>query len=309
MIHDLLTKFKKPSVHAEGFLFLVLISFFSCATNNSANLRTDISTAKEDFLPGEFVWQKIENADWAEYFLFENKNYPLRYHCIKINLSSPNLAIVTFPDSEKVFLHKNGLKTPYFKGMTAKEFSDKSGSLLSVNAAPFAGKSKNSRLALLLSTRKIIGIHVADKKVLSLPLAKYSVICFKKSDSGFTGTIFQRQESQDFSEYDFAFGGFFTILKDFNRQNFTSQSQDSRTAMGLSKDGKTLYLLTVEGEIPSKSAGLSYQKCSDIMLSLGVSDALQMDGGGSTSLFINGTNPMQYKNTRKNAVFIGFSNR
>ena len=73
------------------------------------------------------------------------------------------------------------------------------------------------------------------------------------------------------------------------------------------EDGKTLFLLCAEGERKGKSVGLSYQDSSDILLAAGAKDAIQMDGGGSTSLFVNGKNFLSYPSIRKNAVFIGFS--
>lgn len=318
MIHVQLTKFRKPSVLAEGFLFLLLISIFSCATNqNISDSSNQLETGQKSYLPAgqtassesKIKWQKIPGTEWAEYFFFENKDYPLRYHCVKIDLSNEKLAIKTFPNSENDFVHKDGLKTAFFKGLTAKEFSEKSESIISINATPYGGKSKNSKISLLTSSRKIIGIHVADRKVLSPSVSRYSAICFKKTEKGFKGEILKNQTARDFSEYDFAFGGFFTVLKDSKKEVFQVQSDDSRTAIGLSRDGKTLFLLSVEGEKHSESIGLSYQKCADVMLFLGACDAIQMDGGGSTSLYINGRNSLSYTNSRKNAVFIGFSNR
>ena len=76
--------------------------------------------------------------------------------------------------------------------------------------------------------------------------------------------------------------------------------------MGVSKDGKTLYLLVVEGEKQKYSRGLSFQECADIFIRLGADNALQMDGGGSASLFINGENVLSYRKFRKNAAFAGF---
>ena len=72
MIHDLLTKFKKPSVYAEGFLFLILLLFFSCATPPAPTVQTE-SEAQTSLVPERISWLKIKNTDWAEYFFYENK--------------------------------------------------------------------------------------------------------------------------------------------------------------------------------------------------------------------------------------------
>lgn len=289
---------KKASGH---FLFILsllpILAVLSCATNKS--LQKPLTQNR---------WLKIQNAEWAEYSFYEDKSFPLRYHCVKIDLTSENILISTYPNSENDFIQKNGKRTEFFRGMTAKEFAQKSKSVISVNTAPFDGMYKSKKISLLSSTRRICGIHVVEKNLISSPIKKYSALCLKKASSGYTGRILTNQTGENLSEYDYVFGGFFTILKDFKKQPF-SETRDSRTAVGLTKDGKTLYLLIAEGEKPAQSVGLSYPECAEIFLALGVCDAMQMDGGSSSSLFINGKNALQYKNHIKSAVFLGFKNK
>ena len=66
-----------------------------------------------------------------------------------------------------------------------------------------------------------------------------------------------------------------------------------------------LYLLVVEGERRFKSEGLSFSQCADIMILLGANDAMEMDGGGSSSLFINQKNVLGYPALRVNAAYMG----
>lgn len=58
-----------------------------------------------------------------------------------------------------------------------------------------------------------------------------------------------------------------------------------RTAVGFSKDSSTLYLVTVDGRRESDS-GMSLMELADAMLKLGVYDAVNLDGGGSTTMVI-----------------------
>ena len=107
-------------------------------------------------------------------------------------------------------------------------------------------------------------------------------------------------------DFDYVFGGFFEILKDDKEVEFSYSSRNSRTAAGISSDGKTLFLLVVEGERKNLSRGLSYGECAKILKSAGSSDALEFDGGSSSSLFIEGKNVLLYRNFRKCAAFFGF---
>ena len=59
-----------------------------------------------------------------------------------------------------------------------------------------------------------------------------------------------------------------------------------RTAFGLSRDRKTLVVLVVDGRQPGYSEGATRADLADILLREGCADAVNMDGGGSTSLVI-----------------------
>ncbi|WP_294429610.1 phosphodiester glycosidase family protein [uncultured Treponema sp.] len=294
------------------FIAISVLQIFilaSCGTNHAIVPSSEYADRAENlYIPAEneLSWQKIENCDFAEYFFYENKSYPVRYHCVKIDLNK-EVSITTFPQSEKDFVHKNGKNLNYFTGLRAAKFSKKFKSKITINAAPFGGKNgKWDSIAKITSPRRICGIHVVNKEELAPPIDRYSALCFSKDENGWTAKIIKNQKDTDFTEFDFAFGGFFTILSSDQKEEFSWKSNDSRTAAGITSDGKTLFLLVVEGERWSKSHGLSYQECADIMHALGAETAMQMDGGGSSSLFINQKNALSYPALRKNAVFIGF---
>ena len=61
-----------------------------------------------------------------------------------------------------------------------------------------------------------------------------------------------------------------------------------RTGVGFSKDSTILYLITVDGRQES-SSGMSLVEFGDLMLSLGVYEGLNLDGGGSTTMVVEGT--------------------
>jgi len=59
-----------------------------------------------------------------------------------------------------------------------------------------------------------------------------------------------------------------------------------RTAFGLTADKKTLVILAVDGRQPGYSLGASYADLGDIFRREGVTDAINLDGGGSTSFVV-----------------------
>lgn len=62
---------------------------------------------------------------------------------------------------------------------------------------------------------------------------------------------------------------------------------EPRTAMGYTRDGRFI-ILVIQGRTPGKAAGATLQEEARILLGLGCYEALNLDGGGSTCLLVNG---------------------
>lgn len=60
-----------------------------------------------------------------------------------------------------------------------------------------------------------------------------------------------------------------------------------RTAIGQTADRRIL-LVTVDGRQPGYSAGMTLVELTDLMARLGARDAINLDGGGSTTMVVNG---------------------
>jgi len=89
----------------------------------------------------------------------------------------------------------------------------------------------------------------------------------------------------DFSEIRTAIGGGTLLVKNGKRAAFTNTVSGThpRTAAGISKDGNTLYLVTVDGR-QTALAGMTQTALADYMLSVGAYTAINLDGGGSTTM-------------------------
>ena len=72
-----------------------------------------------------------------------------------------------------------------------------------------------------------------------------------------------------------------------NGRNISSGTDVApRTAAGLTRDGSALVLLVVDGRRPEYSAGLTFGQLAGEMIRMGCSDALNLDGGGSSTLVL-----------------------
>ncbi|MDP4176434.1 MAG: phosphodiester glycosidase family protein, partial [Bacteroidota bacterium] len=63
---------------------------------------------------------------------------------------------------------------------------------------------------------------------------------------------------------------------------------DPRTGAGFSYDSTYLYLVALDG-FENGSAGATLNQLADVMISLGVCNGINLDGGGSTTMYVRGT--------------------
>jgi hypothetical protein len=61
-----------------------------------------------------------------------------------------------------------------------------------------------------------------------------------------------------------------------------------RTAIGYSKNGRYLYLVVVDGRQPLYSEGITLKELADLMIALGAQYAMNLDGGGSSTMVVEG---------------------
>lgn len=63
----------------------------------------------------------------------------------------------------------------------------------------------------------------------------------------------------------------------------TDKAVHPRTAAGFSADGRTMFLVTIDGRM-ADSRGMSYEELGRLLVELGAHEALNLDGGGSSTL-------------------------
>ena len=307
---------KRIKSTARIFIFSVILLLASCVSHPNIDPQDEqYLYPQETYLPQDFNWEQV--APGISRFDFQNKEFPIIYHAVRIDLTQPELQIVCFPDSPTMqSVYKplpQEIPQPFiFKSIRTRSFAKKYGCIIAINASPFGGKNgKWDTEAKVTSTRQIAGVHKADGIIISNPRSNYSVLCFRKEiqedgSSCWSAKIESTQNKDIIKDWDFAFSGFTTVLKKGVVKESSLINHDSRSSAGLSQDGKCLYLLVAEGEYPSKSEGLSYNQCGEILKEMGCYDAMELDGGGSSELCINGKSILTYKNFRYQVNSFGF---
>ncbi len=94
-----------------------------------------------------------------------------------------------------------------------------------------------------------------------------------------------------------ATGGGIIFLKNKNIITQSITNIDPRTAVGYTEDD-VVYMVVADGRNPVYSNGLTYRELSEIMRSFDVKDAVNLDGGGSSTFMIKNpiSNALEVRN-------------
>ena len=65
---------------------------------------------------------------------------------------------------------------------------------------------------------------------------------------------------------------------------------EPRTAMGINRNGRFLYLVVVDGRQPFYSAGATFVDLAELLIDQGAYAAMSVDGGGSSTMVVEGNN-------------------
>ncbi len=98
----------------------------------------------------------------------------------------------------------------------------------------------------------------------------------------------QIQSTPDFNEIALTMGGGAKIVNNGTVPSvFTHEikGNNPRTALGITKDKEEIILVTIDGRTSSYT-GVSQRDLGEIMVSLGAHEAINLDGGGSTEMFL-----------------------
>ena len=249
--------------------------------------------SNESFDVEHIEYTKI--ATGIELARLANEAYPLIATIAKIDLKNPSLTII---NTEKARFKKG-----FVLAETTLSFAKRNDTTIAINANFFTFKC-----SFLDSLYKPLGLYINDNSVLSNAHPDFAQLVFSPNREPLI------QQGFDTS-FDVMCGiaGFNQVLKD-GKIVITGKSKkiDSRTLIGINKTKDILFLLCVDGERKKISEGATLIKATKIMKEIGAYEAIELDGGGSSTLIakINGKQhqliPSSKKQFRKVATNLGF---
>ena len=260
--------FKNAKTKYSVFLAIIFFCLASCKTTK-VNVQENFTASQvlpvNTLAPEEIEWQELQEG--VELTGFSISSLKVTWHCVKIDLDTPNLQIIYEP-------HKESLG----KQFSVKKFALKNDAFLAINSTPFDLDGK---------TYLPVGIIKYDGEIICPPAENYCALCFSKNQNGnFRASIVDSQTEEALEAFEYAFGGFFTILSDGESGTF-AKNKRSRVGAGISDEGRFLYIMVTTPKFNlTDRNGLNYQECAEIFKFLGCDYAMQFDGGHSSAMVV-----------------------
>lgn len=207
---------------------------------------------------------------------------PNLVHIVRIDLTQAGLRPLVTPGTPTPGLQE-------IKARTTSEFLTEFGVQLAINAnffypfredapwdyAPQAGEPTN-----------VLGVAISDGKQYSPPEADWVALCFlanRRAAISARGTCPPGTQQ--------AVAGNTLLISQGKAVGAADPSQNDfygRTAVGLDARGSTLWLVAIDDKQPFYSEGMTLAELGSIFLALGADSAINLDGGGSTTLAMAG---------------------
>jgi hypothetical protein len=80
------------------------------------------------------------------------------------------------------------------------------------------------------------------------------------------------------------------VLKGEIAPDLDAGELEPRTAIGINRNGRFLYLVVVDGRQPFYSAGATFVDLAELLINQGAYAAMSLDGGGSSTMVVEGEN-------------------
>jgi exopolysaccharide biosynthesis protein len=207
-----------------------------------------------------------------------SKPRPVMLHVVTIDLKTSGLKIIISPKPNNA--------------LTTSDFLRKFKVKLAINASYFAPFHENTPWDYYPHTGDLvnpIGEVIVNGDRYSLPLPKWSVLCI--SQGNIAKILDERTCPQ--GTIDAVTGR--EILVENGRPTSEIFGSDEekpypRVAVGVDRSGKKLWLIVVDGKQPLYSEGVTKVELAKLIAELGIDRALNLDGGGSTTLVMAANN-------------------
>lgn len=245
-------------------------------------------------LYGQLHWQRPARIN-QERTLFQGIVYkrdirvvprPMAVHIVTIDLTAPGVKVQVTPgsptaDQEKIPTEINAL--------TTSEFLNKFKLQLAINGSffyPFREVTPWDYYPQSGNRVNVVGLAIANGSDYSQVDQSFPALCFNANNRA---QILAKGECpkgtiQGIAGNQLLIADGKPVKLELKPSTSDQNKAYPRTAIAIDKQGKKLWLIAIDGKQPLYSEGATAAELSQIILDLGAEYALNLDGGGSTTL-------------------------
>ncbi len=199
---------------------------------------------------------------------FRKRPEPFALYAVAIDLRANGLSFLVSPSNGERRLETDTQKTGTFLHQNKCQ--------VAINGSPFWPVERREGVPI-----DVAGLSVSRGDRYSEPEVTCGALLITQDNQ-----VKLVSQGDDLSDAYNALGGFDFLLKAGQLVNEPGGPRHPRTAVGLSQDGQTLYLCVIDGRQNDHSVGATLYETALWMRWLGCWEALNLDGGGSTTLVI-----------------------
>jgi hypothetical protein len=203
---------------------------------------------------------------------------PLVVHVVRVQLNQEGIGVMVTPGDPDADL-------PY-AAQTTSRFLRKHAVQVAINGdafSPFHSRSLLDYYPRAGDPVDVTGYAVSDGIQYSLPSDSEPVLYFSSNN--------RARINVPVGNTRYAISGSLLLVSQGRAVNaLENDIPQPRTAAGLDKNRRELILVVVDGRQPGYSEGVTPTELADIMVELGAYEAINLDGGGSSTLVVEGPN-------------------
>jgi hypothetical protein len=230
------------------------------------SLAISLTSARADDAPLVRTWTPLFNGISHGSFQLKEPRL-IRAEVLKIDLAAKGLQFLTTPD--------NGARDGETDAITTSTFLTTEKCQAAINAAPF-----DKVYATPGGPENVQGLMRRNNQTISPPDGQPCLAI----TASLTASIHHDDHGAPESATTVV-SGFAVILRDGTITGKDSKLHP-RTGAGVSADGKTLWLITIDGRQSKWSGGATTPEMAAWLQSLGADDAINLDGGGTTTMVV-----------------------
>ncbi|MGH1396560.1 MAG: phosphodiester glycosidase family protein [Trichormus sp.] len=225
--------------------------------------------------------------------LIESKPRPVIIHIVTIDLNTPGIKPFVTPDienlSKNIVVRKQEIIDNETKARTTSEFVEEFQVKLAINGSyfhPFREVTPWDYYPESGDKTKVLGQTISNGKIYSSKKSSWYVLCFDNNNKAQIpgGEECPKNTIQGLAGDDvLVFQGKPKINIDANS---STDKPYSRVVTATDKTGNKLWLVLVDGKQPLYSEGFTKRELTQFIAKLGVYNAINLDGGGSTTLVV-----------------------